>query len=148
MEKAVSNILQPFMIHEQSGRGRNGTKEEAASCDPRHVDSLERSSLSHRQFRYHKRHQPTIHYNEHSTYIPKPRFKKTISLRAPRTVDATLSNMSAGIAVRLLCYPTSERIPCHVGTTWLSVPKLGRLRLKRRMSRLLLEWDLSWLLKW
>jgi hypothetical protein len=31
MEKAVSNILQTFMIHEQCGRGRNGTKEEGAS---------------------------------------------------------------------------------------------------------------------
>jgi hypothetical protein len=33
MEKAVSNILQTFMIHEQCGRGRNGTKEEGARCD-------------------------------------------------------------------------------------------------------------------
>lgn len=55
MEKAVSNILQTFMIHEQCGRGRNGTKEEGARCDERHVDSTrpEWSSLSHHQSQFY-----------------------------------------------------------------------------------------------
>ena len=35
MEKAVSNILQTFMIHEQCGRGRTGTKGKSARCDGR-----------------------------------------------------------------------------------------------------------------
>ena len=42
VEKAVSNILQTFMIHEQCGRGRNGTKGEGAMCDEEHVDSTQR----------------------------------------------------------------------------------------------------------
>jgi hypothetical protein len=33
MEKAVSKILQTFMIHEQSGRERNGTMGAARSSD-------------------------------------------------------------------------------------------------------------------
>jgi hypothetical protein len=57
MEKAVSKILQTFMIHEQCGRERNGTKEAARSSDElrKHVDSTRRewSSLSHHQCQFH-----------------------------------------------------------------------------------------------
>jgi hypothetical protein len=44
MEKAVSSILQTFMIHEQCGRG-NGTKEEGARCDERRTRRLDATRM-------------------------------------------------------------------------------------------------------
>jgi hypothetical protein len=44
MEKAVSKILQTFMIHEQSGRGRNGTKQALRSSDCGDTSDLETRS--------------------------------------------------------------------------------------------------------
>lgn len=119
MEKAVLKILQTFMIHEQCGRERNGTKEAARSSD----ESGEENTSTRRDqnglclvikvnfiIHKHKGPQSIMTSIVPQSNIPEPILKKNISHRASRT-------MSASIAVRLMCYPTSERIPCHASTT-------------------------------
>ena len=74
MEKVVWKILQTFMIHEQSGRERNGTKVAVRTRKTRRLDANGLCLVITKVYfiislsTYHNH--TTIHYDEHST--PEP----------------------------------------------------------------------------